>query len=253
MKKALLAALLFGGLSLLPTLAQAQEAPPLPDESWSFTGFFGTYNVAALQRGFQVYEQVCSACHNLDHLHYYDLAGIGYDEAEIKAIAAQKKVLAGPNKEGKMYKRPARPSDFFVGPFPNAEAAKASFGGAEPPDLSTIIKARDGGADYVYGILTGFGKPPHGFAMPPGTFYDKYFPGQRIHMPPPLQAGEVKFADGTKATVPQMAHDVATFLTWASHPNLDERHRMGFKVILFLVVAAFVFYGAKRKIWSRIH
>lgn len=252
MAKALLAALLFGALSLAPNLARAQADPPLPHEQWSFTGIFGTYNDVTLQRGFQVYEQVCSACHNLAHLHYSELTGIGYDEAQIKAIAARSEILAGPNKEGKMFKRPGLPSDFFIGPFPNEEAAKAAFGVA-PPDLSMIVKAREGGPDYVYGILTGFTKAPHGFALPPGTFYDKYFPGHRIHMPPPLHPGAVKFADGTPATVPQMAYDVASFLTWAAHPNLDERHRMGFKVVLFLIVGAGVFYGAKRKIWSRLH
>ncbi len=253
MAKTLAAALLLAAIGLVPTYARAAD-PPLPNkpEPWPFTGIFGTYNEAALQRGFQVYEQVCSACHNLSHLHYADLAGIGYDEAQIKAFAARSEVTTVNNK-GKMFKRPARPSDLFVGPFPNEAAAKAAFGGRAPPDLSTIVKARAGGPDLVYGILTGFTKAPKGFPMPPGTFYNKYFPGHRILMPPPLHPGAVHYADGTKATVPQMAHDVASFLTWASHPNLDERHRMGFKVILFLIVAAAVFYAAKRKIWSRIH
>jgi ubiquinol-cytochrome c reductase cytochrome c1 subunit len=253
MMKALACALFLAALALAPATLRAQEAPPPPHQEWPFYGIFGTYDVAALQRGFQVYKQVCSTCHNLDHLHYNELAAIGYDAAEIKAIAAQAQVTAGPNKEGKMYKRPGRPSDAFVGPFPNEEAASAAFGGVAPPDLSMIVKAREGGPDYVYAILTGFSKPPSGFAVPSGDYYDKYFPGHVIAMPPPLRPDAVKYADGTPATVPQMAHDVASFLTWASHPNLDERHQTGFKVILFLIVGAGVFYGVKRKVWSRLH
>jgi ubiquinol-cytochrome c reductase cytochrome c1 subunit len=253
MPKTAAIAVLACGLMVAPGLARAEYQPPLPNEQWSFRGVFGTYDKAALQRGFQVYKEVCSACHNLDHLHYSDLAGIGYDEAQIKAIAAQYQVTAGPDKEGKMYKRPALPSDGWVGPFPNVEAAEATFGGAAPPDLSMIVKAREGGPDYVYGILTGFTNPPKGVEMPSGEYYDEYFPGHNIAMPPPLHDNAVKYADGTPATVPQMAHDVATFLTWASHPNLDERHRTGFKVVLFLIISAGVFYGAKRKIWSRLH
>jgi ubiquinol-cytochrome c reductase cytochrome c1 subunit len=251
--RALAAALFLGAFSLAPSFARAADAPPLPREEWPFYGIFGTYNEAALQRGFQVYEEVCATCHNLSHLHYADLAGIGYDPAQIKAFAARSQVLAGPNKEGKMYERPALPSDLFVGPFPNEEAAAAAFAGAVPPDLSMIVKAREGGPNYVYAILTGFTNPPRGFTLPAGTYYNKYFLGHRMHMPPALRPGAVKYADGTQASVPQMAHDVASFLTWASHPNLDERHRTGFKVILFLIVGAGVFYAAKRKIWSRIH
>ena len=247
------AALIACGLALAPGLVRADEQAPPPKQEWPFYGVFGTYDPAALQRGFQVYKQVCSACHNLDHLHYSDLAGIGYDAEQIKAIAAQYQVTDGPDKSGKMFKRPARPSDSWVGPFPNEEAAGATFGGAAPPDLSMIVKAREGGPDYVYGILNGFTNPPAGEKVPSGRYYNKYFLGHVIAMPPPLQANAVKFQDGTPATVPQMAHDVASFLTWASHPNLDERHRTGFKVILFLIITAGVFYAAKRKIWSKLH
>ena len=233
--------------------AGAQEAPPLPHEQWSFSGVFGTYDRAALQRGFQVYKEVCSACHPVKHLYFRDLTGIGYTPDQVKGIAAEYQVTAGPNKQGEMFKRPARPADHIPGPFPNDEAARAANNGGLPPDLSLITLAREGGADYVYAILTGFGKPPAGFPEVPGTYYNEYFPGHHIKMPPPLSPDQVKYADGTKATVPQMAHDVASFLTWAAQPKLEERHRIGFKVILFLVVATGVFYAAKRKIWSRIH
>ncbi|HJU18189.1 MAG TPA: cytochrome c1 [Stellaceae bacterium] len=251
------AALLWAALAgpfAAPAHAQApNEGMPLLHPQWSFSGIFGTYDRAALQRGFQVYKQVCSACHPLSHLYYRDLVDIGYSEAEVKAIAAQYQVTAGPNAKGEMFKRPALPSDIFVGPFPNSEAARAANGGALPPDLSMIVKARAGGPDYVYSILNGFVNPPKGFNVPTGRYYNEYFPGHLIAMPPPLHQGAVTFADGTPATVPQMAHDVATFLTWASHPNLETRHSIGFSVMLFLIVGVVVFYAAKRKIWSAVH
>lgn len=250
-KFAIAAAVFLASIGLLLGPARAEEA--LPHEQWSFDGVFGTYNRAALQRGYQVYHQICSACHALNHLHYRDLEQIGYTPAQVKAIAAQHEVLAGPDKQGKMFKRPAQPADPFVKPFPNVEAARAAFNGAAPPDLSLIVSARDGGADYVYAILTGFEKAPKGVTVPAGRYYDEYFPAHFIAMPPPLQPGAVHYADGTKASVPQMAHDVATFLTWAAHPNLEARHRIGFKVMLFLIVGCGVFYAAKRKIWSRLH
>jgi ubiquinol-cytochrome c reductase cytochrome c1 subunit len=233
--------------------ALAEETPPLPHQEWSFYGIFGTYNLASAQRGFQVYKEICSACHPVKHLYFRDLAEIGYSADEVKTIAATYQVTDGPNDQGQMYQRPGRPSDPIPGPFPNDQAARAANNGALPPDQSLIVKARAGGPDYVYGILTGYKEPPPGFKMLPGMNYNEYFPGHQIAMPPPLSDNAVTFADGTAATVPQMAHDVATFLTWASEPNLDDRHRIGFTVILFLVVAAAVFYAAKRKIWAPIH
>lgn len=234
------------------TAMAQEEAPSPPHQEWSFNGVFGTYDEAALQRGFQVYKEVCSACHPVKHLYFRDLTQIGYSEDEVKGIAAQYQVTDGPNDQGQMYQRPARPSDPIPGPFPNDEAARAANNGALPPDLSLITKARDGGADYVYAIPTGFKDVPAGFKVNEGMYYNEYFPGHQIAMPPPLNPDQVKFADGTQATVPQMTHDVVTFLSWAADPTLDERHRIGFKVILFLVVATGVLYAAKRKIWSRI-
>lgn len=252
MPKPVLAVLAMALLFCGAAAARAQEVPPLPHLSWSFNGFFGTYDPAALQRGFQVYKEVCSACHAVQHLYFRDLTQIGYSEDQVKGIAAQSKVTDGPNDQGEMYERPARPADPIPGPFKNDAAARAANNGGQPPDLSLIVLAREGGPDYTYAILNGFTKPPAGFAEVPGTYYNEYFSGNHIKMPPPLNADQVKFADGTPATVPQMAHDVATFLAWASDPTLDERHHMGFKVILFLVIATGVFYAAKRKIWSRV-
>jgi ubiquinol-cytochrome c reductase cytochrome c1 subunit len=153
-----------------------------------------------------------------------------------------------------MFQRPGRPSDPIPGPFPNEQAARAANGGALPPDLSMIVKARDGGPDYVYALVgLGFKNPPQGMKMMEGRYYNEYFPGHQIAMPPPLSEGAVKFADGTPATVTQMTHDAVTFLTWAAEPNLEERHRVGFKVVLFLIVGVIVFYAAKRKIWAGLH
>ncbi|HTZ35989.1 MAG TPA: cytochrome c1 [Stellaceae bacterium] len=237
-----------------PGARAQEEAPSPPHQQWSFEGVFGTYDEAALQRGFQVYKEVCSACHPVKHLYYRDLVDLGYSEDQIKGFAAQAQVTDGPNDQGEMYQRPARPSDPIVGPFPNDQAARAANNGALPPDLSLIVKAREGGPDYVYAILNGFKDAPAGLKMQPNMYYNEYFAGHQIAMPPPLTSdGQVNYADGTKATVPQMAHDVVTFLAWASEPNLNERHRMGAKVILFLVVAAGLFYAAKRKIWADLH
>jgi ubiquinol-cytochrome c reductase cytochrome c1 subunit len=235
--------------------ARAQEEPKEPPhQQWSFEGVFGTYDRAELQRGFQVYKEVCSVCHPVKHLYYRDLEELGYSEDQVKGIAAQMQVTDGPNDQGDMYQRPARPSDPIPGPFANDQAARAANNGALPPDLSLITKAREGGPDYVYAILTGFKDPPSGFKMNPNMYYNEYFAGHQIAMPPPLtQNDQIKYADGTAATVPQMSHDVVSFLSWAAEPNLDERHRIGFKVILFLIAATGVFYAAKRKIWSRIH
>jgi ubiquinol-cytochrome c reductase cytochrome c1 subunit len=255
MLKRLVAAAALSATIFVPALRcrAADEAPPLPHQQWSFEGIFGTYDRASAQRGFQVYKEVCSVCHPVKHLFFRDLADLGYSEDEVKAIASTYEVTDGPNDQGQMYQRPARPSDPIPGPFPNDLAARAANNGALPPDLSMIVKAREGGPDYIFGLLTGYKDPPAGFNLLPGMYYNEYFPGHQIAMPPPLSDNAVTFADGTSATVPQMAHDVVTFLAWAAEPNLEPRHRTGFKVILFLVIAAGVFYAAKRKIWATVH
>jgi len=253
MLKHTLAAVALSGVWLVPVLAGAADEPPLPRQEWSFDGVFGTYDRASLQRGFQVYKEVCSACHPVTHLNFRNLTQIGYTEDQVKAIAATYQITDGPNDEGQMFQRPGRPSDPIPGPFPNDQAARAANNGALPPDQSLIVKARPGGPNYVYAILTGYKEAPAGFKLQEGMNYNEFFPGHQIAMPPPLSDNAVTFADGTPATVQQMAHDVTSFLTWAAEPNLDDRHRTGFKVVLFLIVAAGVFYAAKRKIWAPIH
>ncbi|MBV9153681.1 MAG: cytochrome c1 [Alphaproteobacteria bacterium] len=254
LKHALAAAAISAVCAASSSARAAEETPPLPNPGWSFDGVFGTYDRAAEQRGFQVYKEVCSACHPVKHLYFRDLTDIGYSEDEVKAIASTYQVTnEQPNDQGQMYQRPGRPSDPIPGPFPNDQAARVANDGALPPDLSMIVKARDGGPDYVYGILTGFKEAPPNFKLLQGMYYNEYFLGHQIKMPPPLSDGAVTFADGAVATVPQMAHDVVTFLSWASEPNLEDRHRTGFKVMLFLIITVGIFYAAKRKIWAAVH
>lgn len=253
MRRFVLASLAAVTLGLAATAAGAVEEVEVPKEEWSFEGVFGTFDRGALQRGFQVYNDVCSACHSLSLLSYRNLETIGFTEDQVKAIAAQKTVTDGPNDQGEMFDRPARPSDNFVPPFPNDQAARASNGGALPPDLSLIAYSREGGADYIHAILNGYVEPPEGVEVPAGMFYNAYFPGHFIAMPPPLSEGLVEFADGTPATVEQMSRDVATFLTWAAEPHLEDRKRTGVKVVLFLVVFTGLLYASKRKIWQNVH
>ena len=253
---ALLTAALIGtGASVIGAggTALAKEAPTLPELHWSFQGIFGTYDRAALARGFQVYKEICSACHSMNLMHDRNLQDIGFSEDQVKQIAASVQVTDGPNDAGDMFERPGRPSDTFKPPFANENAARAANNGALPPDLSLIVKARKGGPDYVDGILTGFSDPPADMKMAQGMYYNKYFPGHQIAMPPPLSDGAVTYPDGTKATVDQMASDVSNFLAWASEPKLEERHFMGVKSVLFLIVLTVLLYGAKRKIWAAVH
>jgi ubiquinol-cytochrome c reductase cytochrome c1 subunit len=249
-------AALAASLAVLP--AQAQDASPeaeikLPTQSWSFDGVFGTFDPAARQRGFQVFKEVCSACHSLNYVHYRDLADIGFSEDEIKAIAASVQVTDGPNDQGEMFERAGRPYDKWKAPFANANAARAANNGALPPDLSLITKAREDGPNYVYGILTGFADAPAGMKMMDGMNYNKYFPGHQIGMPQPLTADRVTYADGTKATIEQESHDVVTFLAWAAEPNLEMRHRIGLKVMIFLLLLSGILYAVKRKVWRDVH
>jgi ubiquinol-cytochrome c reductase cytochrome c1 subunit len=237
----------------LAGLAVAQEEVPPPAQQWSFDGPFGTYDRAALQRGFQIYKEVCSNCHALVHIHFRDLTGIGFTEDEVKALAATYKVTDGPNDQGEMYQRPGRPSDRIPPPFANEQAARAANNGSNPPDQSLIVKARAGHADYVYAILNGYKDPPAGFKLGDGMNYNEYFPGHQIAMPQPLSDNSVTYADGTPATLPQEAHDITSFLAWASEPNLEARHRAGIKVLIFLLVLTLLFYGVKRKIWAAVH
>jgi ubiquinol-cytochrome c reductase cytochrome c1 subunit len=239
--------------SLAAPAAMAAEGVAIPSQEWSFGGIFGTFDRAALQRGFQVYQNVCASCHGLDYVAYRNLEQLGYNEDEIKAIAAEKQVTDGPNDEGEMVERPAKPSDRFVSPFPNDAAARAANGGALPPELSLIVDARAGGADYIYAVLTGYQDAPSGVTVPDGMYYNAYFPGHQIAMPPPLFPDGVTYGDGTAATIAQQAKDVTTFLAWASEPNLEERKRAGLMPILFLRVFTGLLYATKRKIWADVH
>jgi len=255
--------LALAGLLLTSATAFAEDmTEPLPPKAvtWSFEGPTGTYDRAAWQRGFQVYKEVCSACHSLNLVAFHDLT-FGFSEAQVKAIAAGYKIAAEPNDKGETtddkgqpLTRPGIPADHFPPPFANENAARANNGGALPPDLSLIVKAREGGAQYVYSIVTGDGSPvPHGFKVIDGKYYDPYFPGRNISMPPPLRADSVTYADGTPATVDQEAHDVVTFLAWASEPKMEERKHIGLGVMAFMVLLSGLLFLSYRRVWKDAH
>jgi ubiquinol-cytochrome c reductase cytochrome c1 subunit len=235
--------------------ANAAEEVDLPHQDWPFNSIFGTYDEAALQRGFLVYKDVCSACHSMNLVSYRHLSGTGMGEDAIKAVAASVQVTDGPNDEGDMFERAGLPSDAFKAPFANEQAARAANNGAYPPDLSLMCKARVGGPDYTYAILTGYEEPPAGFQVNEGMSFNKYFAAgaHQIAMPAPLSDGVVTYADGTEATVPQMARDVTHFLCWAAEPNLNERHQIGVGVMLFLIVLTACLYAVYRKVWANVH
>lgn len=248
------------------------ELPPLL--SWSFSGPFGTYDPAQLQRGFKIYREVCSACHGLRFVAFRNLAepgGLDYTPEQAAVVAAEYQVTDGPNDEGEMFQRPAKLSDRFPSPFPNEQAARAANGGAAPPDLSLMAKARSIergfpwfildaftqnqqlGPDYIHGILTGYADPPEGTpAGQPGLHYNKYFPGHWIAMPKPLSDGQVTYEDGTPTTVDQYAKDVSAFLMWTAEPHLDARKRLGFMVVIFLIAFASLMYVTKKRVWHDV-
>jgi ubiquinol-cytochrome c reductase cytochrome b/c1 subunit len=259
------------GIGLAAALAATASAQTMETHrlhpkkvDFSFEGPFGTYDRGALQRGFQVYKEVCGACHQLSHVAFHNLAepgGPGFSEAQAKGIAVGYKVPAEPNDKGETVNesgerltRPGILADYFPSPFANENAARAANNGALPPDLSMIVKARAGGPQYVYSILTGFHQnPPKGFTVTKDKYYNPYYEGWNISMPPPLQNDSVTYADGTKATVDQEAHDVVTFLAWASEPHMEQRKQMGFSVLLFLAAFAGVLFMAKKKLWADVH
>ena len=272
-----LAAGLTGALLLgaVPSAHAAEGgAPHIPRERWSFSGPFGTYDPAQLQRGFKIYQQSCSACHSMEYVAIRTLgapSGPYFPEAAVKEIADGYEVEDGPNDSGEMYMRPARPSDHFPSPFPNEQAARAANGGAYPPDLSLIAKERaahagfptfvfdaftqyqEAGPDYVHALLTSYHEPPEGVTVAPGMYYNTAFlAGHQIAMPPPLSDGQIEYTDGTPETLDQYARDVSAFLMWAAEPKLEARKQTGFKVMLFLLVFAGLLYFTKRKIWSNI-
>jgi len=222
--------------------------------NWSFDGVFGTFDRASLQRGYQVYQEVCAGCHSVQHLSYRNLSEKGGPEfslEEAKAIAAQFEVTDGPNEDGEMFTRPGRLSDKFVSPFSNVKAAAAANGGAYPPDMSVLAKARKGGADYIYSLLMGYEEAPAGYELDDGVYFNKYMAGNKIMMAEPLLDGVVEYADGTETTKAQMAKDVTAFLVWAADPHLEARHKMGFKVFFYLIILLTMVYLSKQKVWSR--
>lgn len=239
-------------LIILATSAQANETKEHKTMVWPFEGMFGSFDRQAAQRGAQVYLEVCSACHGLNHLYYRNLKALGFSDGEIKAIAAKKTVTDGPNDAGDMFDRPATPSDIFVPPFPNEHAARASNGGAYPVDLSLIIKARHDGPNYVYSLLTGYTTPPEHVKLMPGLHYNPYFEGGQIAMPPPLTEGQVDYSDGTKASIDQMSHDLVVFLQWAAEPEMEHRKSMGLKIMIFLSIFTILFFMVKKRIWKDI-
>ena len=222
---------------------------------WSFQGLFGKFDRGALQRGYQVYTEVCASCHSMKYVSYRNLAEKGgpeFTEAQAKAIAISFEVTDGPNADGEMFTRPGKLSDKFVMPYENVKAAQAANGGAYPPDMSVLIKARSNGADYIYSLLQGYEDPPIGIALDEGVYYNKFMYGNKIRMANPLSDDIIEYADGTNATVEQMSKDITTFLMWTAEPHLESRHQMGFKAIVYLIILTILVYFSMKKIWSRI-
>jgi cytochrome c1 len=244
-------------LSLAPSASFAtHDEPEIERQNWSFNGAFGDFDNAQLQRGYQVYKQVCSNCHSMRLLSYRNLGEKGgpeFSPASVKALAEQVQITDGPNDKGEMFQRPGRPSDRLRSPFANEQIARMANRGALPPDLSVMAKARPGGPDHIYAILTGYKPAPADFKLAPGMFYNTAFPGHQIAMPPPLQDGLVKYTDGTPPTLDNYARDVSAYLMWAAEPKLEERHTLGAQVMIFLLVLVVILFLAKRATWAVLH
>lgn len=249
MKKMFLCFIIF---LMIPYIKAEKVSPGVPRQNWSFKGLFGTFDRSQLQRGFQVYKEVCSACHGLNLLHYRNLQNIGYNEKEVKAIAAMFQTMDGPNDEGEMFERPRKPYDKILGPFANEKAARAANNGALPPDLSVIVKARKGGEDYLFAFLTGYKTAPQNFRINSGMHFNVYFPGNQTAMANPFSEGLVTYTDDTRPTIDQMARDVTAFLAWTSDPHQEYRKSLGLRVLLYLIFLSGLFYASMRRIWSRL-
>ena len=275
MKRTIIALTLAGalGAAAAPAIAQEHDTLAPPKLKWSFAGPFGKYDEAQLQRGFKIYKEVCAACHSLQMLAFRNLAdpgGPGFSEAQAAAVAADYKIKDFDDK-GEAVERGGRLADNFPSPFANELAAKAANGGVAPPDMSTLAKARtyergfpwfvfdaitqyqEQGPDYIASLLKGYEEPPKGFQLPSGGNYNRYFPGHNIAMPPPLQANQVTYDDGAPQTMDQYSRDISAFLMWAAEPHLVARKRMGFQVMIFLIVLAGLMYFTKKKVWSAAH
>lgn len=255
-RPALFVLALAGVLFATPAFAAGEAEAPMRGD-WSFSGIFGTFDRAQLRRGHQVYREVCAACHGMKYVYFRNLVQPGgpeMDEAAVKALAESFDYLDGPDSEGEMFDRPGRLADAFPEPFANKEAARASNNGAFPPDLSLIVKARGGGADYLYSLMQGYKEEsPEGVELADGQYYNSYFPGHVLAMAPPLSEDIVEYADGTPASVEQMSADVAAFLAWASEPSMEERKKLGFQVLAYLGFLALLLFFSTRKIWADKH
>lgn len=244
------------GLVLVAGSANAAgDAPEIKAQKWSFSGPFGLFDRGQLQRGYKVYKDVCAVCHGMRLLHFRNLGEAGgpeFSEEAVKALAAMVEVQDGPNDDGEMFTRPAKPSDAFPSPFPNENAARAANNGAYPPDLSVIAKARAGGPDYLYALMTGYKDAPTDMKMSEGMNYNAAFAGHQIAMAAPLSEEVVEYTDGTAPTVENYAKDVSAFLMWAAEPKLEERHKLGFRFMIYLLLLAGILYLAKRKVWSNL-
>ena len=255
MKKIITITCLIFLLSIGGQQANAAEKTDLLKIDWSFKGLFGKFDRGSLQRGYQVYSEVCASCHSMKYLSYRNLSEKGGPEFSVeqaKAIAASFEITDGPNADGEMFTRPGKLSDKFLMPYANDKEAQAANGGAYPPDMSVLAKARSGGADYLYSVLLGYEDPPEGITLDDGVYYNKYMYGNNIKMAKPLEDDLVEYSDGTIASEEQMAKDVVTFLMWSAEPHLESRHRMGFKVIVYLIILTILVYFSMKKIWSRV-
>ena len=243
--------IIFSFFFLIPNLF-AEEAMSLKKQNWSFEGIFGRYDNSTLQRGLQIYQEVCSACHGMKRLRFRELRDLGFTDGQIKIYAETFEILDGPNELGEMFLRPGEPSDTFVSPYKNKEEAKASFDGSYPPDLSLLTKAIKNGPDYIYSLLTGYEDPPKEFKLTDGLYYNPYYDGKVIAMPPPLYDNAIEYIDGTNASLDQLSYDIVHFLNWAAEPKLQQRKSLGLKVLLFLIVLTLLLYVTMKEIWSRI-
>lgn len=252
-KKHLIAIALYSSFVSPVLKATADKTEPLVRQDWSFDGITGTFDREDLQHGFQVYKEVCSACHGIKRIRFRELQALGYNEAEIKAIAAEYQIKDGPDDMGEMFERVGRPSDAFPSPYPNDKAARAANNGALPPDLSLVTKARIGGPDYIYSLLTGYGgEPPQDEEIGEGLYYNPWFPGHQIAMIPPLVDGVVTYSDGHSPSVAEMAKAVTTFLAWTAEPELEKRKQSGIEALIYLAIFSVLMYLVKCQVWRRV-
>jgi ubiquinol-cytochrome c reductase cytochrome c1 subunit len=252
MYKRLIAAILASVLAG-PALAAGGGDVVLEKRDWSFNGPFGTFDKAAMQRGFQVYREVCAGCHSMKLIAFRNFADLGYNDAEIKAIAAQYEVQDGPNDDGEMFMRPGIPADRMPAPYANDNAARAGNNGALPPDLSLIAKARPNGPDYLYSLMVGYKDAPAGTKVPEGMYYNNAYSGHMIGMPQPLYGGDVSYADGADTSIEGVAGDLVQFLMWTAEPKMETRKRIGVAAVFFLGIFVIFSVLAKRRVWADVH